>query len=203
MVVLAGCDIWRLTKRDFGRGDSVRPDVGKRALLLRASAVAVVAVVVAAGGIWVHNAFFAPIDDPTYFCDASYRAMQPDQSPVSSLTATFILRDCPEARNVTLAPGQTVAVDLIAYDHGIDSTTKWNDLTVSNDQVLSTIRAPARVRVPAPASNVSPWRLDAVAVSRAARSGKATLNAVEYFCRGGPRAGCDQGHRWSVTVWVS
>jgi hypothetical protein len=176
--------------------------MGKRALSLRASAVAIVAVVVAACGIWVYNAFFAPIDDPTYFCDASYRAMQPDQNPVPSLTATIILRDCPEARTVTLVQGQTVAVDLVAYDHGIDSTTKWDDLMVSNDQVLSTIRAPARVRVPARASNVSPWRLDEVAVYRAARSGEATLNAVEHFCRGGPMAGCDQGHRWSVTVRV-
>jgi hypothetical protein len=177
--------------------------VGKRALLIRASAIAAVAVVVAAGGIWVYNAFFAPIDDPTYFCDASYTAMNPEQSPVPSLTATVILRDCPEARTVTLARGQTVAADLVGYECGVDSTTKWDDLMVSNDQVLSTIRAPARVRVPARASNVSPCRLDEVAVYRAAGSGQATLNAVEHFCRGGPMAGCDQGHRWSVTVRVS
>ena len=177
--------------------------MGKRALLLRASVGGVIAVVIAGGAIWVYYTNFAPINDPTYFCDASYRGMQADPSPASSLTATVLLRDCPEASTVTLVQGQTVAVDLVAYDHGIDSTTKWDDLMVSNDQVLSTVRAPARVRVPAGASNVSPSRLDEVAVYRAARLGEATLNAVEHFCRGGPMAGCDQGHRWSVTVRVS
>lgn len=177
--------------------------MGKRALLIRASALAVVAVAVAAAGIWIYNAFFAPIDDPTYFCDASYRAMNPEQSPVASLTATVILRDCPELRTVALARGQTVAVDLVAYDCGVDSTTRWDDLMVSNDQVLSTIRAPDRVRVPARASNDSPCRLDEVAVYRAHGSGEATLNAVEHFCRGGPMGRCGQGHRWSVAVRVS
>lgn len=176
--------------------------MGKRALLIRTSAIAVVAVVVAAGAIWAYNAVFAPIDDPTYFCDAPYRAMVPDQAPVSSLTATVILRACPKSRTITLAQGQSVAVDLVAYESGVDSTTKWDDLMVSNDQVLTTIRAPARVRVSALANNGSPGRLDEVAVYRAARSGEAKLIAVEHFCRGGPMGGCDQGHRWGVTVRV-
>ena len=178
--------------------------MGKRALLALASALAVVAVVVVAGAIWVYNAYFAPTDDPTYFCDAPYRAMVPDPSPVSSLSATVILRACLEARTITLAQGQTVGVDLVAYDCGVDSTTKWDDLVVSSDHVLITISAPARVRVPARSRNESQCRLDEVAVYRAAQSGQATLNAVERFCRGGPPiSGCDQGHRWTVTVRVS
>ena len=177
--------------------------MSRRAFPVRASAIAVAVLAAAAGGVWVHFANSAPIDDPTYFCDASTRALNFDPAPAPSLTATVVLRDCPDAPTVQLARDQTVAVDLVAYDHGVDSYTKWDDVTVTDERVLSRVRGPERVRVPPPAGNFSPWRVDEVAIYQAAGRGEATLSAVEHFCRGGPMAGCDQGHRWNVTVSVT
>ena len=170
-----------------------------RTLALRAGVIAAVAVVLAAGGVWIYSAFFAPIEDPSYFCDASYRAMHPDLSHASPIAATILVNDCAAGKTYQLTQGQTIGVDLLAYDHGVDSTTAWTDVTVSNYQVLNTVRAPARVRVPVVKGF---YPVHEVAVYRAAKPGEVTLTATEHFCRGGPGGGCDQGHRWSVTVRV-
>ena len=170
---------------------------------MRASAIAVAALAITVGGVWIYGAISAPIDDPTYFCEASTRALNFDPGPAPSLTASVVLRDCPDVPTVKLAREQTIAVDLVAYDHGVDSYTRWEDVTVSDERVLSRVRGPERVRVPAPAGNFSPWRVDEVAIYEAAGRGQATLAAVEHFCRGGPKYGCDRGHRWTVTVSVT
>ena len=139
-------------------------------------------------GVWIYSAAFAPIDDPAYFCGA------PDPSPVTSIAATDILQDCAAGKTFTLAKGEAIAVDLQG-GNGVDTWTQWSDVSVSDGQVLSTVRAPARVR------GFPPQRLDEVAVYRATKTGQATLTAVEQWCSGNTGT-CRRGHLWRVTVWV-
>ena len=160
--------------------------MNKRYMALGAGAVACLAAV----AVWVYNAEVAPIADPSYFCGA------PDPSPVTSIAASTILQDCAAGKTVTLARGLTVAVDLQG-GNGVDTWYQWTDVTVSDGQVLSTVSPPARVR------GVPPQRLDEVAVYRAAKTGQATLSAVQQFCTANGGGGCRRGHLWSVTVRVS
>jgi hypothetical protein len=159
--------------------------VNKRVLALGAGIIVCLGL-----GVWIYDAAFAPIDDPGYFCGA------PDPSPVASVTASIVVQDCAAGTTVTLAKGLTVAVDLQG-GNGVDTWYQWTDVTVSDAQVLGTVSQPARVR------GVPPQRLDEVAVYRAARTGEATLSAVEQFCTANGGGGCARGHRWSVTVRVS
>jgi hypothetical protein len=138
-----------------------------------------------------YRAFIAPIDDPSYFCQV------PDPSPVTSIAPTAILGVCAAGKTFTLVKGQTIAVDLWG-GYGVDTSTEWTDLAVSDPHVLSAVSAPARV-------GVARQRIDEVAAYRAAQSGQATLSAVEQWCTANLtcRCSCRQGHLWSVSIRVS
>jgi len=141
--------------------------------------------------VWIYSALFlTPIDDPSYFCNT------PDPSPVASISASTILQSCAAGKTITVAKGDTIAVDLLAIV-GVDTWSQWTDVTESDGQVLTTVSPPARV------AGVPPQRLDEVAVYRATKSGQATLSAVEQFCTANGGGSCRRGHVWNVTVRVS
>ena len=135
------------------------------------------------------NLLLGPIDDPSYFC------VNPDPSPVPNIGAQHLLQECTAGKTISVANGETVAVDLVAYT-GVDTSTQWTDLSVSNGQVLITVSFPAHVYT------ARSSRIDDIAVYRAARSGESTLSAVRHDC-GGPHNACGREHRWRVTVRVS
>ena len=161
--------------------------MNKRLVALGAGITGCLAVGVS---IWIYNAAFAPIDDPSYFCGA------PDPSPVTSIAASIVLQDCAAGKTFPLAKGRTIAVDLQA-GNGVDTWTQWTDLAVSDGQVLKTVSGPTRVR------GVPVQRLDEVAIYRANQTGQATLSAVEQLCTANGGGGCRRGHLWSVTVRVT
>ena len=159
--------------------------MSKRRLLALGAGV----VVISALALWIYNAAFAPIDDPSHWCQV------PDPSPVTSITATTVLQDCAAGKTFTLAKGQTIAVDLQG-GNGVDTWTQWTDVVVSDGHVLSTVSAPVRVR------GVPPQRLDEVAIYRATQTGQATVSAVDQWCTANGGGGCRRGYLWSVTIRV-
>ena len=155
-----------------------------------AAAAGGLALVVVAGGVALYRASVAPIDDPSYFCEA------PDPTPAAWIAATAILGNCAAGKTFTLEKGQAVAVDLPG-GNGFDTSTQWTDLVVSDPHVLSPVLSPGRY------AGVEQGRQDEVAVYRAIQSGQATLSAVQHLCTPSGTDSCSRGHLWTVTIRVS
>ena len=119
----------------------------------------------------------------------------PDPAPGPGISASIILQECAAGKTFDLRSGQTVAIDL-PTGAGVDTSTQWFDVGVSDTYVLVNAHAPESVRGP-----YSPP--DEVAIFRAQRRGVATIHAVLKQCSGNFGGGCDRGYRWTVTIQVA
>jgi hypothetical protein len=143
------------------------------------------------------NFVLGPVDDPRYFCGA------PDPSPVADVSSSTVLQECSAGKAVSVRRGETIAVDL-QNDYGVDTSSDWHDLNVSDEAVLRTVIAPnARFQLSATGAGTSRVvykRNDEIAVYRVLKAGKSTISAVQVTCYG--HGGCGRDHRWKVTVEV-
>ena len=133
------------------------------------------------------NFILGPVDDPQYFCSAS------DPKPLADLGSSTVLQECSAGKTVSIGRGEMIAVDL-QNSSGVDSTTSWHDLHVSDESVLQTVTAPT-------SRSVFP-RSDEIAVYHVIKSGQSSISAVQSVC-GGPHGACTRDHLWKVTVTVS
>lgn len=140
-------------------------------------------------GLRANALVYGPIDDAAYFCNT------PDPVPGPGISASIILQECAAGKTFDLRPGQTVAIELHP-SFGVDTSTQWFDVGVSDTSVL--------VATPAPESVRGPYgRPDKVAIFRAQRVGIATIHAVLKQCSANFGGGCDRGYRWTVTIQVA
>ncbi len=143
---------------------------------------------VVGGGIWLADSLYGPIDDPAYFCASS------DPSPAAGIAASLILQDCAAGKTYILARGATVAIDLPG-GHGIDTSTTWKDVGVSNESVLATVAPLGKVG--------NEYNFEEVAVYRASQKGESTISATQVGCSANFGGTCDRDHRWVVKIEVT
>jgi len=147
------------------------------------------AVLLAVAGWFLYNAAFAPIDDPSHFCQA------PDPSPIASIAASVVLEDCAAGKTVSVAKDQIVAIDL-QNARGVDTWTQWTDLSISDGQVLSTVSGLTQL------AGEPPVREDDVALFRAMEPGQATITVLAQYCTANGGGSCGRSYLWRVTVRV-
>jgi len=152
------------------------------------ASIVLVALIVE-GGLRANALVYGPIDDPGYFCN------RPDLAPGPGISASIILQECAIGKTIYLRPGETVAIDLQTLG-GIDTSTQWFSVGVSDTSLLVAELAPQSVRGPYS-------RQDTVAIFRAQRTGVATIHAVLKQCTANFGGGCDRGYLWTVTIQVA
>lgn len=144
--------------------------------------------------LFIYETDFAPVDHAGFFCGVANTSDLPGPVPSQDLATATVLRECSAGAPVVIRRGETIAVDLQNL-YGVDGSSVWQNVGVSDTSVLVTVTRSSPIGVPAPR--------DEIVIYRGLRVGQSTISAVLFDCTTNFGGHCDQGRRWSVNIRVT